>query len=77
MQMSAKHAQLTAVTSFEQQLCSASGGGIRAMRSAVSAAAPRHAATQLVVERADIEARRCCGGAGVDQTSKTRAKSSF
>ena len=57
MQMSAKYAQLRAVTSFEQQRCSASGGGTRAMRPAVSAAAARHAATQLVVERADIEAR--------------------
>ena len=75
--MSAKHAQLTAVISFEQQRCSASGGGIRAERSAVSAAAPCHAATQLVVERADLEAQRYYGGAGVGQTSKTRAKSSF
>ena len=57
VKMSAKRAQLTAVTSFEQLCCSASGGGARAMRLAVSVAAAHHAATQSVVERANIKAR--------------------
>ena len=50
-------ADVIAVTGFEHQRCSASGGGRRALRPAVSAAAAAHTATQVVVERADIEAR--------------------
>ena len=57
MQMSAKHVLLTAVTTLFQHRHSASGGGMRAPCTAASGVAAAHAATQPVVERADIVLR--------------------